>query len=53
MGNGGLAFRFLEPETYREIAGLLDEKRGEREVNMAQLRERVSRSCVPRASAPR
>ena len=36
-----LAFRFLEPETYREIAGLLDEKRGEREVNMAQLRERV------------
>ncbi|PVY55199.1 MULTISPECIES: bifunctional (p)ppGpp synthetase/guanosine-3',5'-bis(diphosphate) 3'-pyrophosphohydrolase [unclassified Simplicispira] len=36
-----LAFRFLEPETYREIAGLLDEKRGERELNMAQLRERV------------
>jgi GTP pyrophosphokinase len=36
-----LAFRFLEPETYREIAGLLDEKRGEREVNMVQLRERV------------
>lgn len=36
-----LAFRFLEPETYKEVARLLDEKRGEREVNMAQLRERV------------
>lgn len=36
-----LAFRFLEPETYKEVARLLDEKRGERETNMAQLRERV------------
>ena len=36
-----LAFRFLEPETYKEVARLLDEKRVEREVNMAQLRERV------------
>jgi len=36
-----LAFRFLEPETYKEVARLLDEKRGEREVNMAQLRARV------------
>jgi GTP pyrophosphokinase len=36
-----LAFRFLEPETYREVARLLDEKRGERELHMAQLRERV------------
>ncbi|HYM47395.1 MAG TPA: bifunctional (p)ppGpp synthetase/guanosine-3',5'-bis(diphosphate) 3'-pyrophosphohydrolase, partial [Burkholderiaceae bacterium] len=26
-----LSFRFLEPETYKEIAGLLDEKRFERE----------------------
>ncbi|MEP6607217.1 MAG: bifunctional (p)ppGpp synthetase/guanosine-3',5'-bis(diphosphate) 3'-pyrophosphohydrolase [Burkholderiaceae bacterium] len=26
-----LSFRFLEPETYKEIAGLLDEKRTERE----------------------
>jgi GTP pyrophosphokinase len=33
-----LAFRFLEPETYREIARKLDEKRVEREVSMAQLR---------------
>ncbi len=36
-----LAFRFLEPDTYREVASLLDEKRAERELNMAQLRERV------------
>ncbi|GAB1386474.1 bifunctional (p)ppGpp synthetase/guanosine-3',5'-bis(diphosphate) 3'-pyrophosphohydrolase [Melaminivora sp.] len=36
-----LAFRFLEPETYREIASLLDEKRTEREHNMAQLRARL------------
>ena len=34
-----LAFRFLEPETYREIAKLLDEKRVERENYMVQLRE--------------
>ncbi|MEH3086751.1 MAG: bifunctional (p)ppGpp synthetase/guanosine-3',5'-bis(diphosphate) 3'-pyrophosphohydrolase [Xylophilus ampelinus] len=33
-----LAFRFLEPDTYREIARLLDEKRAEREVAMEQLR---------------
>ena len=36
-----LAFRFLEPETYREVAGLLDEKRVEREVYMEQLSIRV------------
>jgi GTP pyrophosphokinase len=36
-----LAFRFLEPETYREVAELLDEKRAWREVYMAQLRDRV------------
>ncbi len=33
-----LAFRFLEPETYREVARLLDQKRGERERAMALLR---------------
>ncbi len=33
-----LAFRFLEPETYREVARLLDEKRVERELYMEQLR---------------
>jgi GTP pyrophosphokinase len=31
-----LAFRFLEPTTYKEVARLLDEKRAEREVYMAQ-----------------
>jgi len=36
-----LSFRFLEPETYRSIAKLLDEKRAEREVYMEQLREQL------------
>ncbi len=34
-----LSFRFLEPETYREIATLLDEKRLERENYMVALRQ--------------
>ena len=33
-----LSFRFLEPDTYKQIAQLLDEKRTERENYMAQLR---------------
>ena len=36
-----LSFRFLEPDTYRNIAKLLDEKRAEREVYMEQLRGRL------------
>lgn len=36
-----LSFRFLEPETYREIARNLDEKRRERELYMNQLCARV------------
>ncbi|MBY0410298.1 MAG: HD domain-containing protein, partial [Burkholderiaceae bacterium] len=36
-----LSFRFLEPETYRDVARLLDEKRGERELYMEQLRGRL------------
>ena len=36
-----LSFRFLEPETYKDVARLLDEKRGEREVYMEQLRGRL------------
>ena len=36
-----LAFRFLEPETYKEVARLLDEKRTEREQYMEQLRAYV------------
>jgi GTP pyrophosphokinase len=38
-----LAFRFLEPETYRHIARLLDEKRIEREAYVAQLRDSIER----------
>ncbi|TWO71672.1 bifunctional (p)ppGpp synthetase/guanosine-3',5'-bis(diphosphate) 3'-pyrophosphohydrolase [Caenimonas sedimenti] len=33
-----LAFRFLEPEQYRAVAGMLDEKRVEREAYVEQLR---------------
>jgi GTP pyrophosphokinase len=36
-----LAFRFLEPETYRQVAKWLDEKRSEREARMAVLRTRL------------
>jgi GTP pyrophosphokinase len=36
-----LSFRFLEPDTYKQIAKLLDEKRTERESNMQRLREQV------------
>ena len=36
-----LSFRFLEPETYKLIARLLDEKRIEREDYVAQLRTRL------------
>ena len=31
-----LSFRFLEPDTYRQIAGMLDERRAEREAYIAQ-----------------
>ncbi len=33
-----LSFRFLEPDTYRDVARLLDEKRVERELRVEQLR---------------
>ncbi len=36
-----LAFRFLEPETYRLIARLLDEKRAERESHIEQVRREL------------
>ncbi|WP_010103028.1 RelA/SpoT family protein [Verminephrobacter aporrectodeae] len=36
-----LALRFLEPDTYKKVARLLDEKRGERELYMEQLRARL------------
>jgi GTP pyrophosphokinase len=36
-----LAFRFLEPDTYKQVARLLDEKRAEREGYVEQLRSRL------------
>jgi GTP pyrophosphokinase len=36
-----LAFRFLEPDTYKQVARLLDEKRVEREGYVEQLRTRL------------
>ena len=33
-----LSFRFLEPDTYRQVARLLDEKRAEREASVQRLR---------------
>jgi GTP pyrophosphokinase len=37
-----LSFRFLEPDTYRQIAKLLDEKRTERETSMEALRQQLA-----------
>ena len=39
-----LSFRFLEPDTYREVARWLDEKRTEREHYMLRLREQVQQA---------
>jgi GTP pyrophosphokinase len=36
-----LSFRFLEPDTYRQVALLLDEKRTEREAYVEHLREKL------------
>jgi GTP pyrophosphokinase len=36
-----LAFRFLEPHTYKQVARLLDEKRAEREAHIEQVREQL------------
>jgi len=36
-----LAFRFLEPDSYRQVAQLLDETRSEREAHVEQLRGRL------------
>ena len=41
-----LSFRFLEPDTYKHIATLLDEKRTERENYMAQLRETLEKDLL-------
>jgi len=37
-----LSFRFLEPDTYREVARLLDEKRVEREASVEALRQQLA-----------
>ena len=37
-----LSFRFLEPDTYKQVARLLDEKRIERESYVEQLRQRLA-----------
>ena len=39
-----LAFRYLEPEIYKQTARLLDEKRAEREVSMEALRMQLERN---------
>ena len=36
-----LSFRFLEPATYRQVAGLLEDKRAVREACVAQLRDQI------------
>ena len=41
-----LAFRFLEPDTYRQVAGWLDEKRVERENYMIKLRDQLEQQLV-------
>ncbi|GMV74371.1 MAG: GTP pyrophosphokinase [Rubrivivax sp.] len=37
-----LAFRFLDPETYRRVARLVDEKRAERELGVEQARRHLA-----------
>ncbi len=41
-----LAFRFLEPEVYRQVARQLDEKRTERELYVQQLRGRIEQGLA-------
>ena len=41
-----LSFRFLEPDTYRQVAKLLDEKRVEREAYVEQLRTQLAADLV-------
>ncbi|CAM8661421.1 SpoT Guanosine polyphosphate pyrophosphohydrolases/synthetases [Comamonadaceae bacterium] len=37
-----LSFRFLEPDTYKQVAKLLDEKRTEREASVERLRQQLA-----------
>ncbi|HZR67426.1 MAG TPA: bifunctional (p)ppGpp synthetase/guanosine-3',5'-bis(diphosphate) 3'-pyrophosphohydrolase [Burkholderiales bacterium] len=41
-----LSFRYLEPELYKKIAGLLEERRTEREAFIAAARERLARALA-------
>ena len=41
-----LAFRFQEPDTYRQVAHWLDEKRAEREANVARLRATLEADLI-------
>ena len=41
-----LAFRFLEPQTYKEVALLLDEKRAEREAHVELVRHRLQQDLL-------
>ena len=46
-----LAFRFLEPQTYKDVARLLDEKRTEREAHVEQVREDLQRALLAQGIA--
>ncbi len=46
-----LSFRFLEPDTYKQIARLLDEKRTEREQGMAALCTRIAEALASQGMA--
>jgi GTP pyrophosphokinase len=48
-----LAFRFLEPEHYKSVARLLDEKRGEREEQVERLRRRLTEDLGARGLVAR
>ncbi|MFM2050718.1 MAG: hypothetical protein RL682_1209 [Pseudomonadota bacterium] len=41
-----LSFRFLEPDTYKQVAKLLDEKRTERETSVDRLRQTVAKALA-------
>ncbi|MGB4358792.1 MAG: bifunctional (p)ppGpp synthetase/guanosine-3',5'-bis(diphosphate) 3'-pyrophosphohydrolase [Rhodoferax sp.] len=41
-----LAFRFQEPDTYRQVASWLDEKRAEREANIERLRATLEADLI-------
>jgi chromatin segregation and condensation protein Rec8/ScpA/Scc1 (kleisin family) len=47
-----LSFRFLEPDTYKQVARLLDEKRTEREASVARLRAAGERIAGPGHRGP-